>query len=332
MEKSKYKLFIGFVILTAVILVIAIVGFFIAKPEPYAIQGEVDAREVRISGKIAGRIESFPVQLGDNVHKGDTLVFIDSPEIRAKIAQAEAAKSAASAVSTKARNGTRSEQIQAAYELWQQALVQEDVMRKSFNRIDNLYSQKVVSEQKYDETKAKYDAAVAQTKAAKSQYDMAVNGARREDKEAAAAQVDQAQGVLQELDSYYSELSLTAPCDGVITDIYPEVGELVGQGAPIMNISDMTDVWFVFNIREDFLHGLNYGDKIRVRIPSLGDKEVTATVNFINVRESYATWKATKETSGYDAKTFEVRAVPDESVEGIHVGMSAVVKDITKHD
>ncbi len=325
-EKKSYNLVIGIVALIVIILLIAVIGYFVSKPKPLVIQGEAEASEYRVSGKVPGRIEELYVKEGQMVHKGDTVAFIDSPEVRAKLAQANAVKAAVSAQSRKAQNGARKEQIAGAYELYQTALVQEDVMKKSFERIQKLYDQKVIAAQKYDEVKAKYDAAVAQTKAAKSQYDMAVNGARAEDKAAAQALVDQANGALMEVESYLGELYLTSPSDGIISALFPKVGELVGQGAPVASVTDLNDIWFTFNVREDYLHGMKQGDKITVIIPALDGKEVPATVNYVAVRESYATWKATKETGMYDAKTFEVRAVPDVKVDGIRPGMSAIVK------
>ena len=325
-ERKNYNLVIGVVALIAIILLIAIIGYFVSKPKPLVIQGEAEATEYRVSGKVPGRIEEMFVKEGQAVHKGDTIAFISSPEVNAKLTQANAARSAAAAQSAKARNGARSEQIQGAYQLWQQAIVQEDVMKKSLDRIQKLYEQKVVAAQKYDETKAQYDAAVAQTKAAKSQYDMAVNGARYEDRAAAQALVAQANGAVQEVQSYLGELYLTSPADGIISATYPKVGELVGTGSPVASVTDLSDVWFTFNVREDYLHGMKQGDKITVVIPALDGKEIQATVNYIAVRESYATWKATKETGMYDAKTFEVRAVPDSDTEGILPGMSAIVK------
>lgn len=325
-EKKSYNLVIGIVALIVIILLIAVIGYFVSKPKPLVIQGEAEASEYRVSGKVPGRIEELYVKEGQMVRKGDTVAFIDSPEVRAKLAQANAVKAAVSAQSRKAQNGARKEQIAGAYELYQQALVQEDVMKKSFDRIQKLYDQKVIAAQKYDEVKAKYDASVAQTKAAKSQYDMAVAGARAEDKAAAQALVDQANGALMEVESYLGELYLVSPADGIISALFPKVGELVGQGAPVASVTDLNDVWFTFNVREDYLHGMKQGDKITVIIPALDGKEVPATINYVAVRESYATWKATKETGMYDAKTFEVRAVPDVKVEGIRPGMSAIVK------
>lgn len=324
-NKKNYNLIIGVIALIAIILLIAVAGYFVSKPKAQVIQGQAEASEYRVSGKVPGRIETLCVREGQQVHKGDTLVYIDSPEVRAKLAQVNAAKAAASAQSRKAQNGARSEQIEGAKSLWEQAMVQEEVMRKSFERTQKLFDQKVISAQKYDEVKAKYDAAVAQTTAAKSQYDMALNGARQEDKDAARALVSQADGALMEVEAYLGELCLTAPVDGTVSAIFPKAGELVGTGSPVMTIMDLDDCWFTFNVREDCLKGMAIGGKLTLKIPALGDKAVTATISYMAVRDSYATWKATRESDQYDAKTFEVRAVPDAKVEGLLPGMTALV-------
>ena len=325
MAKKNYNLIIGISALVVIVLLIAFVGYLVSKPRPHVIQGETEATEYRVSCMVPGHVTELYYREGQEVRKGDTLAFIDSPQVRAKLAQAKAARAAALAQSSKARNGAQQEQIAGAYELWQQALVQEDIMKKSFDRVQKLYDQKVVAAQKYDETKAKYDAAVAQARAAKSQYDMAVKGARAEDKAAAEALVHQAEVAIQEVNSYLEELYLVSPADGVISDVYPRQGELVGQGSPVMTVTDLSDIWFTFNIREDQLHGMNVGDALKVSIPALDGAELDATVNYIAVRESYATWKATKETDMYDARTFEVRAVPAESITGLRPGMTAIV-------
>ena len=325
MAKKNYNLLIGVGALVGVVLLIALVGYLVSKPRPRVIQGEVEATEYRISCMVPGHVTELFCREGQQVNKGDTVAFIDSPQVRAKLAQAQAARSAAQAQSAKARNGARKEQIAGAYEIWQQALVQEDVMKKSFERVKTLYGQKVISAQKYDETKAQYDAAVAQAKAAKSQYDMALEGARAEDRAAAAALVQQADGAIQEVDSYLQELYLVSPADGIISNIYPRRGELVGQGSPVATVTDLSDIWFTFNIREDELHSMLTGDVLTVKVPALDGRMLQARVIYMAVRESYATWKATKETDQYDAKTFEVRAVPEEHAEGLRPGMTVLV-------
>ena len=325
MAKKNYNLLIGVMALVAVILIVSIVGYIVSRPKEIVIQGEAEATEYRVSGKVPGRIEEFRGEEGQQVRKGDTLVLIDSPEIRAKIAEASAARAAARAQKEKAYNGARQEQITSAYEMWQKALVGEEVMRKSYERMVKLHDEKVVSDQKFDEVKAQYDAASATARAAKSQYDMAVKGARQEDKDAAVALVERANAAVDLVNSYKEEIVLTSPADGIIAARYPKVGELVGQGSPIMTIQDLDDVWFTFNIREDRLEGMQSGDKLQLTVPALKNAPVTATVYYIAVRESYATWRATKEIGEFDTRTFEVRARPDAPVKGLRPGMSVIL-------
>ena len=324
--KKNYNLLIGVAALVAILVTVSVVGYLVSRPRPVVIQGEAEATEYRVSGKVPGRIEEFRAMEGQMVRKGDTLVIIDSPEIRSKIAEANAAHAAAEAQKNKAMNGAQKEQITGAYELWQKARAGEEVMRKSYQRMKALHEQKVVSDQKFDEVEAQYRAALATTRAARPQYDMAVKGARQEDKDAAVALVERAEAAVQLVNSYRDEIRLTAPSDGVVSDIYPKVGELVGQGAPIMTIQDLSDMWFTFNIREDRLDGMRSGDKITLRVPALRNAPVTATVYYLSVRESYATWKATREIGEFDTRTFEVRARPDSPVEGLRPGMSVLME------
>ena len=324
-SQKNYNLLIGVAALIAILIVISITGYIVSRPQPIVIQGEAEAAEYRISGKVPGRIEEFRGTEGQMVHKGDTLVIIDSPEIRSKIAEANAAKAAATAQKEKAMNGAQKEQITGAYELWQKALVGQEVMRKSFERIKKLHEQKVISDQKYDEVEAQYKAAVATARAAHSQYAMAVKGARQEDKDAAIALVERANAAVELVNSYKDEIRLTSPADGMISDIYPKVGELVGQGAPIMTIQDLSDMWFSFNIREDRLNNMQSGDKLSLTVPALGNRHITATVYYLAARESYATWKASREIGEFDTRTFEVRARPDYQVDGLRPGMSVIM-------
>ena len=269
----------------------------------------------------------FRVHEGDYVHQGDTLVILEAPDIRAKLSQAEAAYAAAQAQEQKAQNGTRQEQVQQAYEMWQRARAGMDVAEKTYRRIDRLFEKGVMAEQKRDEAKANYDVMVAAERAAHSQYDMAVNGARIEDKAAAGAQVKRAQGAISEVSSYVDETILLAMADGVVTEVFPEIGELVGTGAPIMNISCTDKVWFTFNIREDLLPGLKIGTETEVYVPAI-DKNVKVRITKMKDVGSFATWKATKALDGFDLKTFEVEAHPlrPADIEGVRSGMSAIIE------
>ena len=322
---QRINTFIALAVLGIVIATVCIIGSITYGRTNEIMQGQMEVSEYRVSSKIPGRIMEFRVKEGDIVKTGDTLAIIEAPEVKAKKAQAEAVKTAAVALNDKAEAGAREEQIQGAYELWQKAIVNRDIWEKSFKRVSNLYKEGVVSEQKYDETKAQYDAAVATEKAAKSQYDMAVKGAQKQDKEMAAAKVEQAKGVVAEVDSYIHETILTAYADGEVTDIFPHIGELVGTGAPIMNIAMMDDMWATFNVREDHLRKLPLGSRFTAEFPALG-ASVIMEVNYMKDRGDYAAWKATKQTGQYDLKTFEVRAVPVMKVNGLRPGMTVIYR------
>jgi HlyD family secretion protein len=330
MKKSNNDLRVGLIGLIIVVVLIFIIGLYVYKPEKEIIQGEAVASEVRISGKIPGRIQAFLTEEGGQVHAGDTLVKISSPELYAKLDQANAAEDAASAQNRKAINGARKEQITGAYEMWQKANVGVDITKKSFDRVQRLFDKGVISAQKRDEVEAQYKAAIATAKAAKSQYDMAVAGAEKEDKEAALALVNRAKGAVQEVKSYLSEIALTSPIDGEISEIYPKQGELVGTGAPIMSVVNLNDIWFTFNVREYMLGNMKMGSTFSVKIPALNNQTAEVKISYLKALASYATWKATKTTGEFDVKTFEVRAKPVKKLDGLRPGMTALIEETSK--
>ena len=310
----------------AVVIIVAVIGFFALGRDPEMIQGQVEVSEYRVSSKVPGRVLEIRVKEGDYVKAGDTLVILDAPEVRAKMEQAQSAEEAAAALELKAQNGARKEQIQGAYSVLQQAKAGLEIAEKSYNRVQRLFDEGVMSAQKRDEAYANYKAMEAQVKAAQSQYDMAVNGARREDKLAAAAQVGRAKGAVQEVNAYVRETVQTAQKDGEVSSIYPQVGELVGTGSPLMSISMMDDMWGVFNVREDKLNGMQVGTEFTAFVPAF-NKEIRMKVYYLKDQGSYAVWKATKANGQYDLKTFEVRARPVEKLEGLRPGMSLVIKE-----
>lgn len=326
MNKEKEgSLLLGLVALLAVVIVVALVGVFALQPEETLIQGESEATEYRVSGKVPGRIEMFLYEEGDQVHKGDTLVIIYSPEVEAKKEQALAARDMAEAVNQKAKNGAQREQITGAYELYQKAKAGEEIYRKSYERVQRLYDKGVVSAQKRDEVEAQYKAATATVRAARSQYDMALSGARVEDKAAAEAQVARVDAILKEVAAAEAERYLLSPCDGEVSELFPKVGELVGQGSPVMAIVDLNDVWFTFSVREDMLSRFAVGSVIEVRIPALGETCYPLTVTHIKAMGTYATWRSTKQNGGYDVRTFDVKCRPLEQIPNLRPGMTALV-------
>ena len=328
MNKSKNftVIFAAALVLVGAIVAVIVMGISIPE-EPETIQGMAETTDYRVSSKVPARVLRICVEEGDHVHRGDTLVIMEAPDVQAKLSQAEAAVSVAQAQDEKAKNGTRQEQIQQAYEMWQKAIAGKDVAKKTYNRINRLFENGVIAEQKRDEAKAQYEAMIATEKAARSQYEMARNGARNEDKLAADAQVRRAKGAVSEVHSYINETVLTATADGEVTEIFPEVGELVGTGAPIMNVACTDDVWFTFNVREDLLPGLKVGTQTEVYLPAY-DKTIAVRITKMKDVGSFAVWKATKALDGYDLKTYEVKARPVKPLElnGVRSGMSAVMK------
>ncbi|HJD53422.1 MAG TPA: efflux RND transporter periplasmic adaptor subunit [Candidatus Avibacteroides avistercoris] len=323
-KSQTNNMLLAFVTLLGVIVVVALIGFFMLGKDDEIIQGQAEVSEYRISGKVPGRILEYRVKEGDTVRKGDTLVIIEAPEVQAKMMQAEAAKAAAQAQQQKAYKGARAEQIQGAYELWQKAKAGLEIAQKSHDRVKRLYEQGVLPAQKFDEAAAQLNAAVATERAAKSQYDMAKNGAEAEDKLAATALVNRAKGAVAEVESYIKETVLLAPVDGEVSEVFPKEGELVGTGAPIINLARLDDMWVTFNVREDLLKGLTIGKIVKAYVPALG-RDVDVRINYMKDMGTYAAWKATKTTGQYDLKTFEVRGVPTDTVQGLRPGMSVIL-------
>ncbi len=319
-------LLMALAIFAVVVAGIAIVGMLLIKAPETTIQGQADCDAVRVSGKTGGRIVRFYVHEGDIVKQGDTLASIYSSTLDAKLYQAQSMQEAAAAQNRKAERGTRSELKTAAYNMWQQAIAAETIARKTYERVNNLYEQGVTTAQKRDEARAALDAATAQVQAAKSQYDMAVNGAQVEDKQAAGSMAAAARGTVMEVQSLLEDQFLLAPCDGEVSEIYPHEGELVMMGTPVMTVSRLQDMWASFAVREDCLDTITVGKTINVVIPALGGKHTAMEVYYIHDMGSYATWQASKAYGDYDRKTFEVKARPVEPIENFRPGMSVILQ------
>ena len=310
--------------MVAACIVLAIIGFvFLDKPADI-IEGQADATSIRISGKLPGRVADIYVSEGDMVKAGDTLVHIHSSLAEAQLMRAEGMETVARTQDRKVDAGTRVQIINAAADLVTQAEAAVTITKKTYDRLQNLFNEGVVSEQKRDEAKAAYDAAVAGRDAARSQLELAKAGAQKEDKESAAAMVNVAKGGVAEVQSLLEDQYLVAPCDGQIDQIYPEVSELVMLGAPIMNLLKTDDKWVTFNVREDLLNDMPLGGEIEVMIPALDKKKVKAKIYYSRDLGSYATWQATKSTGQWDSKTFEIKARTLEAIPELRPGMTVV--------
>jgi len=325
MEDKKSATPVGLAIVSIIVLALALAGFMFMKKPAEIIEGQAEATTVRVSGKLPGRVVEIFVEEGQHVSKGDTLVHIHSSLAEAKMMQAQGMETAAMSQNRKIDAGTRKQLVQAASGLYQQAVAARQIAEKTSRRMEALFSQGVISEQKRDEANAAYQVALNGEKAAKSQYELAMQGAQQEDKASAKAMVEVARGGVREVEAILEDQYLTAPCDGEIEDIYPEVSELVMLGAPIMNILRLDKKYVVFNIREDLLKDFKIGEKISITIPAL-DKDTEAEVYYINDLGNYATWHATKATGQWDSRTFQVKARPTESIPELRPGMTVLYK------
>lgn len=329
-KRANRTLLVTMAVVVAAVAVIAVIGFiFMNRPDSY-IEGQVEGTNIRISGKLAGRVTEFYAHEGDTVHAGDTLVRIHSSVVEAQLGQAEAMKEVAAAQNKKIDAGTRMQIINAAADLLRQAEAAVTITKKTYDRMERLYGEGVIAEQKRDEAKAAYDAAVAARDAAASQLSLAKAGAQKEDKESAEALVQAAGSGVKQVEAVLEDSYLVAPFDGTIDQVYPEVGELVSLGAPIMSLLRTDDRWVTFNVREELLSELTMGKEIKVMIPALDKKEITVKIYYVRDMGNYATWRSTKSTGSYDSRTFQIKARPVEDVPGLRPGMSAVFEQPSK--
>lgn len=325
MEKSRKYLMVAFIVVLIVVVLISVIGIILLGKKPIVLQGQVEATEIRISGKLPGRIDTFLVKEGQNVRRGDTLVVINSPEAIAKYQQVNALEDVARYQNKKIDDGTRKQIVQSVLQLWNKSKSDLQLAKITYDRIQTLYKDSVVTSQRRDEVRALYDAAVANERAAYQQYQLVLDGAQREDKESARSLVDVARGTVNEVEALLQDARLVAPESGQIATIYPKRGELIGAGMPIMSLVVLDDSYVVLNVREDLMPHFEMGDTFKGDVPALGAKAVEFKIYYISPLGSYATWKSTKETGSYDMKTFEIHALPVQKTDGLRPGMSVLV-------
>lgn len=319
---SHNKVLITAVVLLTVVLLTIIVGLCLPEHE-HTIQGQLETTDYRVATKVPSRLVRLCVAEGDRVNRGDTLAYLSAPEVNAMEEGAKAVHDVAVAKNRIVNEGSRKEIVNSSYERWQQAVSQVGICEKTYRRMQKLFEQGVVAEQQRDEAKAAYDAAVAASGALRQQYRMALEGAREEERMASEAALRNAVAKVDEVRALLGETVLSAPRDGFVTEIFVEPGEIVGSGAPIMNV-ETDDSWFSFYVTENKLQGFDYGTNVRVYRPASGDT-VEARITRVNNAGNFAAWKATRALEDLDLKVFEIRAKPVGKVKGPHGGESAVL-------
>ena len=324
-RKEKY-LALAFVAIVIALVIFSVVGLLTARNTPPLLQGTIEAPEVRISGKLPGRVSKIYVSEGEWVAEGDTLISINSPEAEAKYLQARAIEDAARAQSDKVDKGTRHEIVASAKEVWQGAKAQRTLAESTYRRLERLWKDSVVSLQRKEEAEALYLSARAAERAAYEQYRMAKQGAQAEDKESARYMADAAEGGTMEVEAVLGDSHLVAPLSGVVAEIYPEVGELVGTGTPLLSIVELSAPYAVFNVREDMMPHFWLGRTLRGDVPAIATTDIEWQVFYIAPLGSYATWNTTHPDKEYNMRTFEIHARPVGDIEGLYSGMSVLIK------
>ncbi len=295
------------------------------QPSPTRLQGQIEAQQYSISSKVPGRIAEVYVRKGDQVRKGQAVFRLRSPELEAKIEQAEAGQMAAEALAEEAEIGARKQQIAAAKNTWKTAQAAAELAEKTFARVENLFQDGVIAAQKRDEALAQRDAARNKAQAAFQIYEMTKEGARAQTKRAARQKEKMAAGAVAEVKAYAADLKITSWYDGEVSQVLLHPGELAPQGFPVVSVVDMAESWLVLHIREDVLNDWQPGTEFDGIIPALGNKKVRFKVSHIAVLGDYATWRATNVKKDFDMRTFEVEARPVKPVENLRAGMSVLV-------
>lgn len=298
-------------------------------PKPVILQGQIEAQEYHISSKVPGRIENVLVSRGDNVKEGDLLYVIDSPELKAKLMQAEGGRDAANAQVKAADVGARKQEIRAAKEQWRKAASATKLFKTTYKRVNNLYQEGVLAKQKRDEAYTQWQAAKYTEQSALAMYQLAKEGARSETKAAAAGQARMAEGAVNEVSAILEDSQMRSPKTAQVTDVLLHSGELVPSGFPVVSLIDMDDAWAVFQVREDELKNFTLGKKINVHIPAL-DGHYTFKVSYIAAMGDFAIWRATESGRDFDMKTFTVELRPEAPIKHLRAGMSVILTEAMK--
>ncbi len=305
--------------------VVIVYGLWLAfRPPEDVVQGMADADSINVSAKITARVAKLLVGEGDRVQQGQVLFELDSPEVAAKQAQAAAVLDAVLAQLGKAESGARTDEIRAAEANWRRAVAGAELSNATYQRVEKLFKDGVMTRQKRDEALAQHRSSSELTIAARAQYDLALAGARKEDKAAAQAQVRQAEGAVAEVRAAQDEIKVQSPISGEVAKRLVNIGELVPAGYPIFSLVDIDHMWVSMHLLENQFNGISIGQQLFAAVPALQLKSVQFEIYYISPAGDFATWRSTRQSSGYDVKSFEVRLRPSQPIDGFRPGMSVL--------
>jgi HlyD family secretion protein len=303
--------------------IVALSIWYLVRPEPLLVQGEVDATRMDIAARVDGRVGDIPVERGQDVPAGAVLVRIDNPETLAKRKQAVAAKVVAEAQRANINVGTRAEVIAARKAELERAKAAVVLAQKTFDRTSDLAQKNFSPQAQLDLARDRLEEAQKAAEQAQSNYSQALNGYTKEEHEIAEANVKKATADIAAVQSILDQMVVYAPVASQVYQRNVEPGEYVSPGVPLITLIDLNDMWIHFDLREDLVRTLKVGDRFDVRIPALADRRITVEVRLIATKGEYASWRATRATGDFDLRTFSIRAYPVEKVPELRPGMSA---------
>jgi HlyD family secretion protein len=312
------------VVLTLIVgAIVGLSAWYLTRPTPLMIQGEANSTRIDIAARVDGRLSKLLVERGETIASGQKLLEIDNPELLAKLDEAKAGKALAEAELARIHAGTRAETIAVRKAEIDRASADVTLAQNTYDRLAKLTATQVASQQHLDEATDALRVAERSYDQAKLSYQEAVAGFTPEEVRMAEAKVVQADAAVKTLQSLVDQMVVGAPGETQVYEINVEEGEVVGPGIPLISLVDMNDIWLRFDLREDLIKSLKLGDRITVRIPALGDRQVVAEVRLIAAKGEYAGWRATRATGDFDLRTFAIRAYPIEKIAGLRPGMSA---------
>jgi HlyD family secretion protein len=303
--------------------IVALSIWYLVRPEPLLIQGEVDATRMDLAARVDGRVGEIPVVRGQDVAAGAVLVRIDNPETLAKLKQAVAAKFVAEAQLANINVGTRAEVIAARKAEVERAQAAVVLAQKTFDRTNQLAQKSFSPQAQLDLDRNRLEEAQKAAEQAQSTYGQAVNGYTKEERQIAAANVQKAVADIDSVQSIIDQMVVYAPVASQVYKRNVEPGEFISPGVPLITLIDLNDMWIHFDLREDLVRELKLGDRFKVRIPALSDRTIEVEVKLIATKGEYAGWRATRATGDFDLRTFAIRAYPVEKVPELRPGMSA---------
>jgi len=276
-------------------------------------RGKVKFETISVSSKLAGRVSKIYVEEGQTVKKGDTLALLDIPEVNAKLIQANGAVTAAKGQLNMAFNGATIEQLRQIDGQIDAGKAQLNFAQESYNRLQAMYKDSLVSLQQIDEVKMKRDMAQAQVAALEAKRNEVSKSARTEQIDQAKGQLTRAIGAKEEVLTAANEKFVIAPADMSIETISLEEGELLTPGYALFNGYKKDSVYFRFTIPESKVYDFEVGERLTLINP-FTKAEIDTKIVVIKQLAQYADITSTAPLYELSESIYELKAIPDSDI------------------